>query len=260
MQWLERGATENDSSVTNNLKVLPMLDPLHGDARFERLLTKLVPPPHIKSDSQTVAVLASALEAGAAFRRLQSPAYGVNLLVNGGAEDGPASVMAASVPVPGWRTSGGFTVVPYGAPEGYPTVSEAPPNGMKRFFTGGRDAVSTAIQEIEVSNNASDIDAGKVICDISAWLGGYFDQDDQATLSIEFRNNAAMSLKTVLLGPVTALERAERTGLKFRKSSVSIPAQTRRIQVELVLTRKPGAGSCNDGYADNLSVILRRAL
>ncbi len=259
MQWLERGATENDSSVTNNLKVLPMLDPLHGDARFERLLTKLVPPPHRKSDSQTVAVLASALEAGAAFRRLQSPAYGVNLLVNGGAEDGPASVMAASVPVPGWRTSGGFTVVPYGAPEGYPTVSEAPPNGMKRFFSGGRDAISTAIQEIEVSSNASDIDASKVICDISAWLGGYFDQDDQARLTVEFRNNVARSLKTVILGPVTALERAERTGLKLRNSSVSVPAQTRRIHVELVLTRKPGAGSCNDGYADNLSVILLRA-
>ena len=236
-----------------------MLDPLHGDARFERLLTKLVPPPHRKSDSQTVAVLASALETGAAFRRLQSPTYGVNLLVNGGAEDGPASVMAASVPVPGWRTSGGFTVVPYGAPEGYPTVSEAPPNGMKRFFSGGRDAISTAIQEIEVSSNASDIDASKVICDISAWLGGYFDQDDQARLTVEFRNNVARSLKTVILGPVTALERAERTGLKLRNSSVSVPAQTRRIHVELVLTRKPGAGSCNDGYADNLSVILLRA-
>src|SRR4029077_1433915 len=107
-----------------------------------------------------------------ASRKRQATTYGVNLLVNGGAEEGPASVMAALVPVPGWSTTGGFTVVPYGAPEGYPTVSEAPPNGMKQFFTGGRDAVSTAIQEIEVSSNASDIDAGTVICDISAWLGG----------------------------------------------------------------------------------------
>ncbi len=259
VQWLERGATENDSTVTNNIKVLPMLDPLRGDARFERLLTELAPPPRAKSDSQAVAVLPSARETGAAFQKRQPPTYSVNLLVNGGAEDGPASVMAASVPVPGWRTSGGFTVVPYGAPEGYPTVSEAPPNGMKRFFSGGRDAISTAVQEIEVSGNASDIDARKVMCDISAWLGGYFDQDDQARLTVEFRNNAARSLKTVSLGPVTALERAEQTGLKFRNSSVSVPAQTRRIYVELVLTRKPGAGSCNDGYADNLSLILRRA-
>lgn len=184
--------------------------------------------------------------------------YGVNLLVNGGAEEGPASVMAASVSVPGWRTSNGFTVVPYGAPQGYPTVNEGPPNGMKHFFAGGRDAVSTGIQEIEVPGNLSDIDAAKVICDISAWLGGYFDQDDEATLTVEFRNSAAKNLKTVMLGPVTALERAKQTGLKFRNRSVLVPAQTRRIHVELVLTRKPGAGSCNDGYADNLSVVLRR--
>ncbi|HEY2714453.1 MAG TPA: protein kinase [Chthoniobacterales bacterium] len=259
MQWLERGATKNDSTVTNNIKVLPMLDPLRGDARFERLLTELIPPPRKKSDSQAVAVLPSARETGAAFREHQPPTYGVNLLVNGGAEDGPASVIAASVPVPGWRTTGGFTVVPYGAPEGYPTVTEASLNGMKQFFTGGRDAVSTAIQEIAVSSNANDIDAGKVICDISAWLGGYFDQDDEATLTVEFRNDAASNLKSVVLGPVTALERAKQTGLKFRNSSVSVPAKTRRICVKLVLTRKPGAGSCNGGYADNLSVILHRA-
>src|SRR5207302_2915628 len=130
---------------------------------------------------------------------------------NGDAEEGPSSVMAASVAVPGWRTTGGFTVVPYGAPEGYPTASEAPPNGMKHFCTGGHDAVSTAIQEIEVSSNANDIDAGKVICDTSAWLGGYLDQDDEATLTVEFRNKPARNLKTVMLGPVTALERAKQT-------------------------------------------------
>jgi Flp pilus assembly protein TadD len=259
MQWLKRGAIENDGALTNNIKVLPMLDPLRGDARFERLLSELVPPPRANSDNQTVAVSPLARGTGDASRERQPMTYGVNLLVNGGAEEGPASVVAALVPVPGWRTTNEFTVVPYGAPQGYPTGNEAPVNGMKHFFTGGRDAVSSAIQEIEVSSNASDIDAGEVICDISAWLGGYFDQDDDATLTVEFRNKAAGNLKTVTLGPVTALERAKQTGLKFRNRSMSVPAQTRRIHVELVLTRKPGAGSCNDGYADNLSVILRRA-
>lgn len=259
MQWLERGALENADTLTNNIKVLPMLDPLRGDARFERLLTELVPPPRANNDNQAVAVSSLARGTGDAFRERQPMTYGVNLLVNGGAEEGPASVVAALVPVPGWRTTNEFTVVPYGAPEGFPTGNEAPPNGMKHFFTGGHDAVSTAIQEIEISSKANDIDAGEVICDISAWLGGYFDQDDDATLTVEFRNMAAGKLKTVMLGPVTSLERAKQTGLKFRNSSVAVPAQTRRIHVELVLTRKPGAGSCNDGYADNLSVILRRA-
>jgi len=35
-----------------------------------------------------------------------------------------------------------------------------------------------------------------------------------------------------------------------------VPAKTRRIHAELILTRKSDAGPWNDGYADNLSVIL----
>lgn len=259
MQWLERGVSENDSDLANNIKVLPMLDPLRGDARFERLLIALVPPlPRANSDSEGLAELPLTHETNAASRKRPGVIYGVNLLANGGAEEGAASVLAAAVRVPDWRITNGFTVVPYGAPQGYPTANEAPPNGMRHFFTGGRDAVSSGTQEIEVSSNASDIDAGKVSCDISAWLGGYFDQDDDAILTVEFRNSDARSLRSAVLGPVTALERAKQTGLKFRNRSVSVPAQTRSIHVELVFTRKPGAGSCNDGYADSLSVVLHR--
>jgi hypothetical protein len=36
-----------------------------------------------------------------------------------------------------------------------------------------------------------------------------------------------------------------------------VPTQTRRIQAALLLTRKTNAGQFNDGYADNLSIILR---
>ena len=87
--------------------------------------------------------------------------YGINLLINSNAEDGSASPDADSVPVPGWQTSGGFTVVPYGAPGGYPAIVDTPPSGMKQFFAGGRPDVSTAAQEIDLSANASDIDTGR---------------------------------------------------------------------------------------------------
>jgi eukaryotic-like serine/threonine-protein kinase len=183
--------------------------------------------------------------------------YGVNLLVNGNAEDGPASPVGAPVEVPGWTTSGAFTVVPYDAPAAYPALSQAPPNGLKQFFTGGPSGISTATQEIDVSVNAGEIDAGEVMCDISAWLGGYSDQEDDARFTVDFRNGAAAGLKKITLGPVTALERADQTGFKFRSSSMLVPAQTRRIQAALLLTRKTNAGQFNDGYADNLSIILR---
>jgi len=43
MTWLERGAAENDSTILNYIKVLPILDPLRGDRRFERLVNELFP-------------------------------------------------------------------------------------------------------------------------------------------------------------------------------------------------------------------------
>ena len=193
---------------------------------------------------------------GDVFSKERPVPYGTNLLVNGDAEEGQASSKAEPVPVPGWKTTGAFTVVPYGAPDGYPAVVDTPPSGMKQFFAGGRSDVSTAAQEIDLSANANDIDTGRVTCDASAWLGGYSGQEDSAKLTVEFRSNTAVNLKSITLGPVTALERSNQTGLRYRSSSLPVPAQTRRIHAELILTRKSDAGPWNDGYADNLSLIL----
>src|SRR6185312_16280274 len=88
MQWLARGVNEDDSALTNNIKVLPMLDPLHGDARFEQLLTELVPPPRAKSDSQAVGSSSLERESSDASRKGQDMTYGTNLLANGDAEEG----------------------------------------------------------------------------------------------------------------------------------------------------------------------------
>jgi hypothetical protein len=43
MSWLERGARENDSTILNYIKVMPVLDRLRGDPRFERLVNQLFP-------------------------------------------------------------------------------------------------------------------------------------------------------------------------------------------------------------------------
>ena len=94
------------------------------------------------------------------------------------------------------------------------------------------------------------------MCDVSAWLGGYSDQEDSAQLTIEFRSNTAVNLNSITLGPVTTLERSNQTGLRYRSSSLPVPAKTGRIHAELLLMRKSDAGPWNDGYADNLSIIL----
>jgi len=56
--WLERGGAENDSSVLNFIRILPGLDPLRGDPRFEKLAKELVPPANTKTETKpSIAVL-----------------------------------------------------------------------------------------------------------------------------------------------------------------------------------------------------------
>ena len=180
--------------------------------------------------------------------------YGVNLLVNGNAEEGTASSTGDPVPVPGWSVSSAFTVVPYGAP-GFPTVSQGPPDAMNQFFAGGNADLSTATQEIDVTANAADIDAEKVVCDVSGYLGGFDTQDDNATLVVSFQAGDGSELGNTQIGPVLAADRSSLTRLVQRLSSVPVPAGTRSIVVMLIMQRV--SGTFNDGYADSLSVVLR---
>ena len=183
-------------------------------------------------------------------------AYGVNLIVNGNAEAGAASTTGAPVAAPPWTVSSAFTVVPYGAP-GFPTSSQGPPDGMNQFFAGGNADTSTATQDIDVSDKAADIDAGKVVCDFSAWLGGMADQDDNAVMTVIFNAANLTQISNAAIGPVTAADRSSQTKLLLRFSSVVVPANTRSIRVSLAMQRVFTGGNFNDGYADSLSLVLR---
>lgn len=57
------------------------------------------------------------------------------------------------------------------------------------------------------------------------------------------------------IGPVIATDRTNLTGLLLRQNSAVIPNGTRKLAALLTMTRTDG--SYNDGYADNLSLILR---
>jgi hypothetical protein len=183
-------------------------------------------------------------------------AYGVNLLVNGNAEAGAASPTGTPVPVPEWTVSSAFTVVPYGAAGGFPTVSQGPPDGMNQFFAGGNADTSTATQDIDISDNAADIDAGIVVCDFSAWLGGMADQEDNAMMTVIFNAANMTPIASSAIGPVMAADRSSQTKLLLRGGSIGVPQNTRSIRVSLAMQRL-AAETFNDGYADSLSVILR---
>jgi hypothetical protein len=181
--------------------------------------------------------------------------YGINLLVNGDAEAGPASSNGTPIAVPGWTTVNGFTVIPYGAAGGFPNSNQGPPDGLNQFFAGGNALVSTATQDIEVSAIATDIDAADVVADISGWFGGFGNQNDYAQLKVSCYGTGGTQLSTVSIGHVTAADRNNTTGLLFRRTRIVVPPQTRTIHAHLLMTRLD-TGTFNDGYADSLSIVL----
>jgi len=182
---------------------------------------------------------------------------GVNLIVNGDAESGPGSPNDSQViAAPGWNSNSNFTVVNYGGSGGLPAPSDPGPQDRgTNLFAGGPDNPSSAAtQLIDVSPLGCSIDGGVVNFELSAYLGGFASQEDYAVLTATFRGTSGNVLSSATIGPVRSVDRGSATGLGFVQTSGSLPSGTRQIAVELMMTRDSGA--YNDGYADNLSLVL----
>ncbi len=182
---------------------------------------------------------------------------GRNLIANGDAESGAGSPDGSVVPVPGWTTIGNFTVAQYGG-NGLPSFTDPGPSDRgANFFAGGpNNASSSGSQLINVASAAHQIDVGAVTFALSGFLGGFADQGDNAVLSITFKNGDQV-LGSAQIGPVTAADRGNATGLLARSTSGAVPVGTREILVVLQMTRAP-VFFYNDGYADNLILTLGR--
>lgn len=190
--------------------------------------------------------------------------YRVNLVVNGDADSSRGYERAQdNAGVRGWTDTGSMTLIRYGAPEGYPGPQSAGPPGRGRnFFCGGADPESEIRQVIDVSDVAGDIDAGVVEYELAGWLGGFSDQRDLASLTTRFLDGRGGEVGRAVIGPVTLESRRDAdgipaTGLFARSTSGTLPAGTRRIELRLFAEAATGS---NDGYADELSLVLRRAM
>ena len=184
----------------------------------------------------------------------------VNLITNGDAEAGPGSFSGDRVgAVPGWRISGNFTVTRYGgsASSGsFPSLtSPGPSTRGLNMFTGGPDNVnSDASQTIDVSSAAGMIDANNVSFELSGFFGGFAAQNDNAVLTATFKNALGVAIGSRFTGSVSRDDRRNITGLLPRATSGDVPVGTRQIDITLQMRRTDGA--YNDGYADNLSLVL----
>jgi hypothetical protein len=184
---------------------------------------------------------------------------GTNLIVNGNAESGPGSTDGDTPPVPnapGWTLTGTFLVPKYDVGPGSPASTDpGSPTRAANFFAGGPSAAnSSAAQSINVSAAAAAIDANSVTYNLSGWFGGYANQDDNARLTITFKNAGAAAIGTASIGAVTAADRSNITSMLFRNATGNVPVGTRTIDVVLLMTY--ASGVYNDGDADDLSLIL----
>lgn len=179
--------------------------------------------------------------------------FGSNLIQNGDAEQGAVSPDgSALVPIPGWTTTDRFNVISYNLGLGWPIPSDPGPadRGNNLFIGGTPSALSTATQTVSISSWAATVDGVGVTYNLSAWLGGYATQSDNAVLEARFIGSGGL-ISGVAIGPVNVVERGGVTSLLFRETSGMIPQGTRDIEFVLTATRLEG--SANDGYADNLS-------
>lgn len=187
--------------------------------------------------------------------------YGVNLLMNGDAEAGVGSLDGSTggTPVPAWATTGPLIAVKYGIGNSFPAPNDPGPSARGlNFFSGGpSNALSSATQSIDLSAIAPGIDTAQVQYELSGYLGGYAQQADSARFTLTFLDGTGSILGTATIGPVTVSDRGSATSLLFRSTAGSVPATTRSIMAVLTMTRAEGA--FNDGYADDLSIVLTPA-
>ncbi len=187
-------------------------------------------------------------------------ALGENLIFNGDAEYERGYIGWESVPdawVPGWYDPYYFTVVQYDSPGGYPLSSDPGPEDRgNNFIAGGWTSGDTeASWTVDLSPLTSAIDGG-VTWDLSGWLGGYASQEDTASVTATFMDASGTTLSTATIGPVSASDRDYSTGLLEQSASGNVPVGTRQLLVTVNASRASGY---NDGYADNLSLILQVA-
>jgi hypothetical protein len=194
--------------------------------------------------------------AAVAFVVISNALFGHNLVVNGNAEQGSGAHDASAVVAPNnWTTKGPFTVLAYGSPQ-FPSQSDmGPPDRGTYFFAGGpNNAQSSASQTIDLSGGSGGIDGGSKRYTLSAWLGGFSNQNDNATVEVIFQDASGRPLGTGQIGPVTELTRAGKSGLVKTTTTGDVPKGARKAIVRILMQRTDGA--YNDGYADDVSLVI----
>src|SRR5450432_1979902 len=171
-----------------------------------------------------------------------------NLVVNGDAETGAAAASATDSPVnsiPGWTTTGGFSVGGYDG-SNFLSMSDYGPvdRGHKLFYGGPGNQRSTAVQAIDLSGAAAEIDGGRAKFYLSGYLGylsGSSDNIKVINLKTEFQDAAGtVLLQSVADGPAQE-DLSIPEGLLLRTATGWVPPNTRTAKVTIDLATSEGS-------------------
>ena len=184
--------------------------------------------------------------------------FGVELLRNGGVQgeelgEAARGRVTLSAP-PYWvQDRGAVSQVLYGSDADGPTRGDAPGGSGSYFFAGGTSSESRSYQLIDLIPLAHQIDAGQIRYRLSGAFGGFQDEDDSATLSLIFSDDLEI-IGIVGVGGFKAADRGSVTKLLPDSKSGIVPPTTRSVEVVLDMIRVTPI--TNDGYADDLSLVL----
>ncbi len=203
------------------------------------------------------AILLAALQVASA----QTTIFGSNLIVNAGAESGGGDDSTApQTSVPGWSRTGGCDVYTYRGAymqvNGISPQDIVPRGAGSNYFAGGVNPANCMFsQSISLSSGATVIDAGTATFSAAAYLGGWGEDSDNATMTVAFQDSTGKALSSVTIGTVGLNDRADRqSGLYLRRQIGQVPAGARTAAITLNMLWVDG--NYNEAYADNLSLIL----
>ncbi len=205
-----------------------------------------------------------ACDIGAVEGSLSSGLLLTNLVRNGDAEMSAGSVKKIPAGLPYWIASTDTGALPtantyYGYwPSSLGYLTPTTPGPIDRgfsYFAGGLDTnLGLLTETVDVSSLAGAIDAGNLNYDFSGYFGGSGSVDDRASAYVQFIDALESSIFSPVIGNVGAADRGNQTGLLFGLDHGTVPAGTRRIEIDLYFARSTGGD--NTAFADNLVLRL----
>jgi uncharacterized protein (TIGR03437 family) len=180
-----------------------------------------------------------------------------NLIVNPGAEDGPgASKRTDTISnVPGWTRTGAFSVGLYTSAMPLWDSTFGPKDRGDNYFWGGAaGGASSATQTIDISDGATEIDAGRVRFYLSGYLVSHTNYGIPKLRATFLDAQDRKLLESEVGGPGVN----EGSGLLVRASSGFVLPNTRKVIILLDLSASGmPSGSSNNSGADNLQLVFR---